>query len=453
MNSDAASDARRVAAVAAGSILAGAAFIVLFVSAFEVRMTYTVRVVTIGGAALGAISGVLGSFAVLRGQSLLGDALSHAALPGVAIAFMLFGRRIDALLAGAAIAGLTGVAFARLVVRMTRIKEDTAHGIVLAGWFAIGIALLAYIQGLPTAAQAGLDSFIFGQAAAMVRADIVTIVVVGGVAVVVALLVWKELKLTVFDPEFAAANGVPVGFINAIQASLFVIAVVVGLQIAGVVLMVGLLVAPGVAARQWCTRLHHMVLLAALFGALAGAIGALSSAVDTDIPTGPMIIVAACAIVTISILAAPGRGVLWRSLARARDRRRFARINVLRDLYHYAFDHPESGGVVPDAFVRGVRPRAARTGLQSLEAEGLIDADGGDVADGWHLTERGLALARADARNRNLWERYRTHRQRLDLASVGDERGRRIETLLDRDAIRALERAEAGDIEEPHVRD
>lgn len=446
-------DDRRVAIVAAAAVLLVVMLLALSRELFSLRLTYTVRVVTIGGAVLGAISGVLGSFAVLRHQSLLGDALSHAALPGVAVAFLLAGRRIDALLVGAALAGLLGVAFIRLITRMTRIKEDTAHGIVLAGWFAAGIAVLTFIQGLPTASQAGLDSFIFGQAAAIVRSDILTIAVIGGVAILVALVFWKELKLAIFDPDFARAVGVRVGFFNALQSSLFVIAVVIGLQIAGVVLMVGLLVAPGVAARQWSDRLRHMIALAAVFGALAGAVGALSSAFDADIPTGPMIIVAAFIIVLVSILFAPARGVVWRTVRRRRNRTRYARLNVLRDLYHYIFDHPESGRRVPERFLTGVRPRSARRGLTRLQSEGAAERVEQEESIYWTLTDRGMDAARADARNAALWDRYRLHRDELGLPAVGEERGRRIEDLLEPRAVDALVESEPGDLEEPRVRD
>jgi manganese/zinc/iron transport system permease protein len=197
-------------------IITGIAILILLLSLplavlFGVRFTYTLQTVTLGGALLGAVSGIVGSFAVLRKQSLLGDALSHAALPGVGIAFLVAGRQLWALLAGAAIAGLIGVWFINLVTRNTRIKQDTAMGIVLTGWFALGIGILAFIQQRPDASQAGLDSFIFGQAAAMVRSDLYTLAGVGAALIMVIALAWKEFKLITFDPDFAAANGFPSG--------------------------------------------------------------------------------------------------------------------------------------------------------------------------------------------------------------------------------------------------
>ena len=153
-------------------VLMGLSLIPLSQALFGLRFTYTLRVVALGGAILGLISGALGCFAVLRGESLLGDALSHAALPGVAIAFLLAGRDLSPLLIGAGIASWLSLRFTAALLATTRIKQDAALGIVLASFFAAGIALLAYIQSIPDASQAGLDHFIFGQAAAIIESDV-----------------------------------------------------------------------------------------------------------------------------------------------------------------------------------------------------------------------------------------------------------------------------------------
>ncbi len=290
---------------------------------FGLRLTYTVRVVALGGALLGALSGALGSFAVLRRESLLGDALSHAALPGVAAAFLLAGRQLGMLLLGAGIASWLGLRLVAAIKATTRIKQDAALGIVLASFFAAGIALLTYIQSLPDASQAGLDSFIFGQAAAIIESDIALISAVGLAVLIVLALFWKEFKLVTFDADFASAGGLRSGLVNALLSTLIVTIIVLGLQLAGVILMVGLLIAPAIAARQWTRSLEQMVLLAAAFGALAGGSGAVISALDGDIPTGPMIIVVAFVLVLLSITLAPGRGIVWTQLRQRAHRRRF----------------------------------------------------------------------------------------------------------------------------------
>jgi manganese/zinc/iron transport system permease protein len=269
-------------------------------------------------------------------------------------------------------------------------------GIVLAGWFAIGIGLLAFIQQRPDASQAGLETFIFGQAAAIVERDVRLLAAVGGAMLIVVVLNWKELKLVTFDAEFARANGYRVGLITAVLLGLIVTAIVMGLQLAGVVLMVGLLIAPGIAARQWTNRLEQMVVLAGVIGATSGGVGAIVSALDTDLPTGPMIILTASLFVVISLLLAPGRGVVWDLVRRRGDRRRFAAANVLKTAYRYAVGHGDLHKPVSESFLRGVVGRSALDGIRQLRES----ADLGLSDDGYVLTDRGIERAERDERLR-----------------------------------------------------
>lgn len=416
-------------------VLLGLAFIPIGQALFELRFTYTVRVVALGGAILGSLSGALGSFAVLRQESLMGDALSHAALPGVAAAFLLAGRELSFLLIGAGIASWLGLRFLSAIVQTTRIKQDAAMGIVLASWFAAGIALLAYIQSLPDASQAGLDHFIFGQAAAIIESDVRLVSAVGLAVLAAVALLWKEFKLVTFDPEFAGANGFRTGLINAVLSTLIVVTIVLGLQLAGVILMVGMLIAPGIAARQWTQSLDQMVVLSAVFGAFAGGVGAVISALDSDIPTGPMIIVVAFALVVFSIALAPGRGLLWSRLRQRANRRRFAAANTLRDLYRYALAHGAADYPVPDEFIRGVRAGSVESGLRQLRQSGDVALD----SAGWHLTDSGIDRARSQLRNQGLWDLYRLYGDELDLPSVQEDRQQNIHVVLPADAVALLE--------------
>lgn len=453
---------RRVLAVAAALLACSALFVPVSTAFLGIRYTYTLRTVAMGGALLGAVSGFLGSFAVLRKQSLLGDALSHAALPGVAVAFLVAGRQVGALLIGAGIASLLGVGFIRLVTRNTRIKDDAAMGIVLAGWFAAGLVGLTYIQGRSDASQAGLDTFIFGQAASIVRSDVFLLLGVSSVALAVVILFWKQFKLITFNPEFAGANGVNVAVWQALLSGLVVVAIVLGLQLAGVILMVGMLIAPGIAARQWSNQLGGMVFLASLFGAAAGAIGAILSAVDANLPTGPMIIVVATLLVFFSITLAPGRGVLWALLRRWRDARQFELRTVLRDVYHYAYDHGGPSVGVPQTFILGVRHRSGRRALRKLLSRGYLrrveegSPVGPEETEGprvhWYLTRRGFRVAREDARNQRLWDLYRELQEELGLPLVPEERERDIRAALPAQSVEALEEFLGAEGGEPRVR-
>jgi manganese/zinc/iron transport system permease protein len=308
---------------------------------------YTLRTVALGSATLGVVSGALGSYAVLRKQSLLGDAISHAALPGIALAFLLTRSKAPVVLVlGAAAAGWVGTLLVMAIVRTTRVKYDSALGLVLSVFFGFGLVLLTYLQRhVADAQQAGLDKFIFGQAATLLQRDVVTMAVLGAAALVVVLLLWKEFKLLSFDPDFGASLGLPIRLLDVILTTLLVVAIVIGLQTVGVVLMSAMVVAPAAAARQWTDRLSVMVGLSAFFGALSGATGALISSSIPRMPTGPTIVLCASALVLFSLLLAPRRGMVWSGLLHLRNRRRLRLEAVLGDLFALAAQHnnPEHG--------------------------------------------------------------------------------------------------------------
>ncbi|MFN3928955.1 MAG: metal ABC transporter permease [Thermoflexus sp.] len=272
-------------------------------------MDPTFRVVALGAALIGAVGGVLGTFALLRRQSLLGDAMSHAALPGIVLAFLLTeSRDLPLLLAGASLSAWLGALLTVLIPRRSRIRPDTALGLVLSVFFGLGIVLLTIAQRRPTAAQAGLERFLFGQAATMLQRDVVAIALAAGFILLVILLFWKEFKILAFDPAFAAAVGLPVMALDALLTTLIVLAIALGLQAVGVVLMSAVLVAPAAAARQWTDRLERMVILAAGFGAISGLLGTWLSSWIGRLPTGPTIALCASGIALLSLLLAPRRG-------------------------------------------------------------------------------------------------------------------------------------------------
>lgn len=279
----------------------------------ELFTDYTLRTVALGAAILGAVGGGLGAYAVLRGQSLLGDAISHAALPGIALAFLVTNSKMPlVLMAGAGVTGWLATAAIRKVTGATRIKYDTALGLALSVFFGIGLVLLTYIQHHAGAGQAGLDTFLFGQAATLVESDVTAMAALGGTALLFTGLFWKEFKLLSFDPGFGRSLGFPMHRLDVLLTTLLVIAIVIGLRTVGVVLMSAVIIAPGAAARQWTDRLGMMVVLAALFGAATGVAGAVLSSATADLPTGPTIVLCMGAVVIVSLLGAPHRGLLWR---------------------------------------------------------------------------------------------------------------------------------------------
>jgi len=278
------------------------------VSLFELLSDPTVRTVVLGAALLGLGSGALGVFALLRRQSLLGDTMAHAALPGVVLGYLVAGgRSLGAMLAGALVSGVVAALFALYLTRVTRVKSDAALGTSLSLGFAIGVVLLTVAQRQPGASHAGLDAFLFGQAAATLPSDLW---VLGGVVTLALGLVaafWKHAKITTFDADFAAAAGLRVGWIEAGLTGLLALAIVIGLQLVGVVLMSAMVVAPAAAARQWSRNLTTMVVLAGAIGLFSAVTGALFSATTSGLATGPLVVLVASAMVAISFVFAPRR--------------------------------------------------------------------------------------------------------------------------------------------------
>jgi len=273
---------------------------------------------------LGTSSGILGCFALLKKYSLLGDAMAHAALPGIALAFILTGiKSLDIFLIGAAIASLLGAACIHFITSNTRIKQDTALAIVLSVFFGFGTVLLTKIAQSGAGNQAGLDAFLFGKAASLMAADVRVMAIVTGTLILLTVLFFKEFKLLAFDPGFGRGIGWPMHALEGLLLLMLVLSVVIGLQAVGVVLMSALLIIPAAAARYWTEKLHVMTLIAAIFGVLSGFFGTLLSTLTPRMPTGPLIVLTSAALFAISALFAPRRGWVTQWVRQLRWRRAF----------------------------------------------------------------------------------------------------------------------------------
>lgn len=287
---------------------------------------YNLLLVLAGVSLLGACTGIIGCFAVLRGRALTGDALAHAGLPGLCLGFLVVGERnLPAMLLGALLAGLAGIAIISGLRRWTRIKEDAAIGIVLSVFFGAGIVLSKMIQKQPGQKLAGLESFILGSSAGMRLEDVFWIAAFSLLTLAVVLLLYKEFKLIAFDPAFAQAQGWPVYRLDLLLMGLIAVAVVVGLPAVGVLMIAGLLIIPAAAARFWTERLGLMLVIGALVGVISGTTGTLISDQYSRMPTGPTIILVAVTIFGLSMLFAPRRGLLRKAVSLWKYRRSLAK--------------------------------------------------------------------------------------------------------------------------------
>ena len=358
---------------------------------------YTLRTITLGTAILGAVTGMLGSFAVLRKQSLLGDAISHAALPGIALAFLITGAKdSNTLLLGALVSGLVGTFWIRGIITKTHLKSDTALGLILSLFFGFGMLLLTFIQKQPNANQAGLDKYLFGQAATLVESDVWLMAIVTGICLIVMLLFWKEFKLLLFDADYTKTLGFNTKFIDMLITTFIVLAIVLGLQTVGVVLMSAMLLAPAAAARQWTNSLGKMVLLAAIFGAFSGVFGTAISASQDNLSTGPIIVIVASVFVVFSFIFSPSRGLLFRQIRFISNRRDLELQKTLAFMYHIAETHDDITHPHTIKILNNFQGYPRKT-LQKLVDKNYVTLDG----TMWSLTEEGFETA-ANLYNQNM---------------------------------------------------
>lgn len=355
-----------------------------FLDAALFQAGYNAALVALGAALLGFAAGAAGSFLVLRKRALVSDAVAHATLPGVGLAFIVMvafggdGRALLGLLFGSALTAWAGLLAVQAMTGRTRLSEDAAIGAVLSAFFGLGVVLLTVIQSMDQGRQAGLEGFLLGSTAGMLYAD--AILIAAGAAVVVALiwLIRRPMILVAFDPAFAAARGVKVARVDLAMMGLVLAVTVIGLKLVGLILIVAMLIIPAVTARFWSDRVERVVWIAGGLGAVSGWLGAAISASAPDLPTGPIIVLVSAAIFAASLLMAPARGVVAVVLARRRFQ---ARVHYRQGLLALARAEP-----IHDALT-----------LRILTRAGFIRADG--VA-----TDAGRAAAAKIARDERRWQ-------------------------------------------------
>ncbi|MBM3176875.1 MAG: metal ABC transporter permease [Bacteroidetes bacterium] len=380
-----------------------------------------VRVVALGAILLTATSALVGCFTFLDKKSLLGDSIAHAVLPGICLGFLISGTKDPVfLIGGAFITGWLSVFAVEFITTRTRIKEDAAIGLVLSVFFGVGILLLTTIQKSGNASQSGLDSFIFGKAAALMGKDLVVFSVVAIALLVGLTLFFREFTLLSFDRDFAEAIGLPVKRLRFLLTILIVMAVVIGIQAVGVVLMAAMLITPAAAARFWTDRLKTMVALAGLFGALSGLSGAYISYLLPSAPTGPWIVLVISLIAGVSFILAPKKGILSRLLKQQKNRRTIHEENVLKTIYQLGETNRDFlvGRTAADMEARRSMDQGLRSKiLNNLESKGYLDKS----TNNWSLTEAGRRKAERVVRIHRLWELYLTTKMNIAPDHVHDD--------------------------------
>lgn len=412
-----------------------------------------VRYALAGSLLLGITCGLLGSFIVVRKMALVGDALSHAVLPGVALGFLWnMSKDPIAIFVGATAAGLLGTAVVGWIKQTTRLKEDTALGMVLAAFFSVGVCLFTMIQKLPSGNKSGIDKFLFGQAAAIGPGDLKLMAVVTGIALVSIIVFYKEFLVSSFDSGFAQAAGLPVRLLHHGLMLLLAFAVVIALQAVGVVLVSAMLITPAATAYLLTDRLHWMLLLAALFGMVAGALGAFCSFLGNNLPTGPFMVLATSGLFALAFLFGPRHGVLarwWRQRSRSG---RIQRENTLKSIYHVLEAREFRGeGVTLRELAERRRETIEESQAQAValrrHGQATLAEDGNIIL----LTPEGWQRACSIVRNHRLWELYLTNAAHIAADHVHED-AEKIEHVLGEEVVRELERRLEYAKTDPHGR-
>lgn len=368
---------------------------------------------------MGAASGITGTFLFLRKRALVSDAVSHATLPGVCVAFLVLvalggdGRNLAGLLVGSAVSAGIGLWCMNWLTRNTRLAEDAAIGAVLSVFFGFGVVLLTVIQTLGVGRQAGLEGFLLGSTAGMLYSDALVIAAGGAAVLFLILLTRRPMTMVAFDPEYAAARGLPVDKVDMLMMGLVMAVTVVGLKVVGLILIVALLIIPPVTARFWTERADQVVILAGVLGAVAAYLGAAISASAPNLPTGPIIVLMSFALFALSLLVAPNRGVLAAVLRHQKFQRR---VHIRQGLLALAQDQTIYEPLT----------------LRLLSKRGLVRADG--VA-----TKAGRARAAKALRDEHRWDILRRDQAQEAAAALYDGL-REIETVLTPDQIAEIDR-------------
>lgn len=396
--------------------------------------------VLLGTMLLGITSGVVGSFTLLRKQSLIGDAMAHSALPGVCIAYLLYGSKsLIWFLIGAVVAGLISSFIIQVIINHSRIKEDSALGIIISVFFGFGIVLLTYIQHNGAGNQSGLDDFIFGQAASLVGADVQLIMMIALLLLAITAIFYKEFKLLTFDPQFAKGIGIPAAFFNGLLLLLIVCSVVIGLQTVGVVLMAAMLITPAISARYWTEKLSSMIIIAGFIGGVSGVMGTLLSTIMEGMATGPLIIVAASIMFIISLVFSPKRGLLAKAFKLLSLRKRTAVEQIFFSIYDVA-EGGNLGDITEDEILikRKVSSSLFQYAISVLEKREYISRA---KTGKWMLTDKGIEAGFELVLQQRLYEMYLMHemefahlelktREDLHLASISNETKDQLLKLL-----------------------
>lgn len=364
-------------------------------------------------------SSLAGVIVVIRKRSLLGESLSHASYPGIALGVTLlssfFSPASDtfalAVLACAFISSFLGMLLIEALQKKFKVKDDAALCFVLSVFFGLGVLIASRIQTTHAVWYKQVQAFLYGQAATMRDIHVIIYAVLLVLTCAAITFLYREIQILTFDRSFGQSIGINLRFVDVILLLLTVLAIVIGIRSVGVVMMAGMLIAPALAARTLANRLKTTFVLAGLIGAVSGFSGNYFSvmipyylkAEKLSLPTGPMILLSAVFACLLAIFFAPQKGLVTRMLRVFRFKRNCELENILKALWKD--EKKEGTSIVEIAYLHNLSKFKAWIRMSKLlSKEWLIQNQGR-----YRLSEKGEKKAKEIIRLHRLWELYLVH--------------------------------------------
>ncbi|MFT5724382.1 MAG: manganese/zinc/iron transport system permease protein [Bacteroidia bacterium] len=408
-----------------------------------------VKVVFWGSLILCSISGLVGTFTLLRKRSLIGDVISHSVLPGIALAFIIGQQKNPLyLIIGATITGWLSTYLVDYITKHSKIKNDTAIALILSVFFGVGVLLLTHIQHSGNASQSGLDQFIFGRASAMNMSDVWLFTIVGSIITILIIVFFRGLSLLSFDESYSQSIGFPNDLLKLVLSITTVVTVAMGVQAVGVVLMSALLITPAACAKFWTNKIIPLAVLSVIISGASGVIGSAISYTYNGMPTGPWIVVVVSLFAFLSAFIGNKNGLAKKYIQRAKNNTKILRENTIKLFFNpltqgptqYQFD---------EIFQKSKMEKATlRKGLKLLKSDDLIEVANGNYT----TTTQGVEEARTIVRKHRLWELYISRFMHLQPDHVHDD-AEGIEHVITPEIEKELEKELDFPTKDPHDSD
>lgn len=388
---------------------------------------------------VGVMCGILGCFIVLRNMALIGDALSHAILPGVVVAYVLGMGSALGTFGGATIAGLLTAIIITWIQRNVKTKNDAAIGIVFTAMFSIGVIGISRISRIP-GTHIDLKDFLFGNVLGVGNEDLYLTLAITVYVLISVAVFFRYLFITTFQPIIAETQGVSVSAIHYFLMLLLSFAVVASLQVVGVILVVAMLITPASTALLLSDRLQKVLLLAALFGFLSAMLG-LAGAIIFEMPPGPAMAIAATLFYLLAAFFSPKKGLAFRFF----QKRKLQRKIHLEDTLKQSFRLQQNGQLNPENLLQnlGFNKNILQQQLSILRTKDWMEK--GNLA----LTEKGKEEAQRLVRAHRLWETYLATEVGLSSEQIHDD-AEKYEHLLTDEILDEVDRTLGYPTTDPH---